>query len=63
MFIESAQKLPFNTQIEIVIRLPGASQDSRLPAIVRWSDKVGFGVQFGLLGALETHLIAELTRG
>ncbi len=45
----------------IVVALGGA-QPSRVPAVVRWSKSDGFGVQFGLLGAVETHLIAKLLR-
>ena len=63
MFLESDASLGFNTEIVIVLRLPGAEQDSRLPAVVRWMKTGGFGVQFGLLGAVETHLITELMRG
>jgi hypothetical protein len=63
MFLESDAVLGFNTEIVIVLRLPGAKQDSRLPGIVRWVKTGGFGVQFGNLGVLETHLITQLMRG
>jgi hypothetical protein len=62
MFLESAEQPPFGTQIVIVGRLPGAKKDVRLPAVVRWTKPLGFGVQFGLLGALETHLLSELMK-
>ncbi len=62
MFIESAQMLEFGTDITIVTRLPGAGGESRLPGVVRWSKPGGFGVQFGLLGARETHVIASLLK-
>ena len=62
MFIESEQTLGFGADITIVIRLPGASSESRLPAVVRWSKPGGFGVQFGLLGARETHAITTLLK-
>jgi hypothetical protein len=40
--------------------LPGDTQDVELPGVVRWSNEGGFGVQFGLLGARETHSIARI---
>ena len=63
MFIESGATLAFNTKLTIVCRIPGMDADSRLPAIVRWAKPGGFGVQFGMLGARETHAITRLMRG
>lgn len=60
MFIESEEALPFNTQVTIVAKLGG--HDLRLTGVVRWSKPGGFGVQFGLLGARETHVIAQLMK-
>jgi hypothetical protein len=34
----------------------------RLSGTVRWTTKSGIGVQFGLLGARETHTITEIVR-
>lgn len=62
MFLVSQILPPFGTQLTLVGRLPGAKKDVRLPAVVRWTKDDGFGVQFGLLGALETHLISELMK-
>jgi hypothetical protein len=39
-----------------------AAREVRLPALVRWSEPQGFGVQFGLLGAYATHVIVELVK-
>ncbi len=63
MYIEAAETLKFGDELVIVALLPGAKQETRLPAVVRWVKPGGFGVQFGLLGAVETHLISELMRG
>jgi len=41
----------------IVARLPNTKTDLRLPGVVRWAKPNGFGVQFGSLGARETHAI------
>jgi len=62
MFVESTEVLPFGTEITIVGRFPGAKADLRLPAIVRWTKPTGFGVQFGALGARETHAISQLLK-
>jgi Tfp pilus assembly protein PilZ len=62
MFLTSEDAPAFGTDLIIVAMLPGAKKVVRLPAIVRWAKPNGFGVQFGLLGALETHLISELMR-
>ena len=63
MYLDSSEQPPFGTQLTLVGRLPGAKKELRLPAVVRWAKPGGFGVQFGLLGALETHLISELMKG
>ncbi len=62
MFIESTEVLPFGTDIIIVGRFPGAKAELRLPGIVRWAKPMGFGVQFGSLGARETHAISQLLK-
>lgn len=62
MFIEAEIVPAFGAKIQIVCRLPGMQSDSSLPAVVRWVKPGGFGVQFGLLGARETHAITELLR-
>jgi Na+-driven multidrug efflux pump len=61
MFIVASQQFPFGTKVTIAATLQGAGE-CKLPAIVRWTSKDGFGVQFGLLGARETHAIAKLIR-
>ena len=62
MFIESAAGVSFGLQVTIVLRLPNAKADFRLPGVVRWIKPGGFGVQFGLLGARETHALSELIK-
>jgi len=41
-------------------RLPGALAPVALDAVVRWTRPGSMGLQFGLLGVRETHLIAQL---
>lgn len=62
MFIESDEPSKFGSELLIRIRLPGSNQLLLLRGIVRWETSSGMGVQFGSLGALETHLITEITR-
>lgn len=60
MFVETDEHAVFGEELSIQVRMPGAKQDLNLPAIVRWLAPGGFGVQFGLLGARETHAITQL---
>ena len=62
MFIEATESFPFGTEITIVGRFPGMKAELRLPGVVRWTKPTGFGVQFGSLGARETHAITELLK-
>ncbi len=62
MFIDSTEILPFGTEVTIVGRLPGTKAELRLPGVVRWAKPTGFGVQFGSLGARETHAISQLLK-
>ena len=62
MYLEASQSPVFGTELTIVGHLPGAKKELRLPAVVRWVKPGGFGVQFGLLGAVETHVLSELMK-
>jgi hypothetical protein len=42
------------------VRISGV--DLKLPGTVRWAKPGGLGIQFGLLGARETHSIAQLLK-
>jgi len=59
MFVEASVAPAFGAQITIVGDFPGRP-GMRIPAIVRWVTSDGFGVQFGLLGAHETHVLAAI---
>jgi hypothetical protein len=61
MFVESEQRLAFGSHVTLVLR-GVAARELRLPAVVRWGDRHGFGVQFGLMGAYATHAIVELIK-
>ncbi|HTV18118.1 MAG TPA: PilZ domain-containing protein [Polyangiaceae bacterium] len=61
MFVECERRPVFGSNVTLVLR-GVAARELRLPAIVRWSEPRGFGVQFGLLGAYATHAILELVK-
>ena len=60
MFIETASPFAFGTNVVVHVHLPGYKGEMALPGVVRWTGDDGMGVQFGLLGARETHAITEI---
>lgn len=62
MFVETTTAAPFGAEIVVHLVLPGSDATQSLPGVVRWVRTDGMGVQFGLLGARETHLITEINR-
>jgi type IV pilus assembly protein PilZ len=62
MFIETPSPLPFSSELVVHLTLPTQKGPFALPGVVRWTRADGMGVQFGLIGARETHAITELTR-
>jgi type IV pilus assembly protein PilZ len=62
MFLESEHSVSFGGDLRLEFTPPGARKALSLPAVVRWIERVGFGVQFGLIGARETHALSELVR-
>jgi type IV pilus assembly protein PilZ len=63
MYVQTAKPLPFGAELTVYVTLPGQRAPFALPAVVRWTRRDGMGVQFGLIGARETHAITGLTRG
>jgi uncharacterized protein (TIGR02266 family) len=62
MFVQTAEPLPFGTELVVHVKLPTQSRPFELPGLVRWTRSDGMGIQFGLIGARETHAITELTK-
>jgi type IV pilus assembly protein PilZ len=62
MFVETPTPARFGTEVIIHVELPGQEGLVSLPGVVRWVRDGGMGVQFGLLGAVETHTITEISR-
>jgi hypothetical protein len=61
MFVVSERRPAFASNVTLVLR-GVAARELRLPAVVRWSGQLGFGVQFGLMGAYATHAILDLVK-
>lgn len=62
MSIETGAAPAFGAEVEINVQLPGDDEIFLLPGVVRWTHGGRVGVQFGLLGARETHVITEIAR-
>lgn len=62
LFVAGFSAAPIGTEVSLKFELPPLGE-VRLPAFVRWTSARGFGLQFGLLGAKETHAIGKLVRG
>jgi hypothetical protein len=62
MFVATTLRVPFGAKVTIVIAPTTASPELVLPAVCRWNGSDGMGVQFGLVGARETHAITEIFR-
>jgi type IV pilus assembly protein PilZ len=60
MFIETPSPPAFGVEVVVRVRLPKVKDEMVLPGVVRWTSPRGMGVQFGLLGARETHTITEI---
>ncbi len=61
--IETDAATPFGCVVIVKLRLPGCPRELTLPAVVRWTHGGAMGLQFGLIGARETHLITERATG
>lgn len=52
--------LPFGAEVRLVFELPDIEGEAIISAIVRWTKPGGMGVQFGAMGARETHGLVTL---
>jgi Tfp pilus assembly protein PilZ len=63
MYVQTPRTLPFGSEVVVHVKFPGQKVAVVLPAVVRWTRPgEGMGLQFGLMGARETHAITEATR-
>lgn len=63
MFIETPTPPPYGTPVRVFMWLPGHRGEVTIEATVRWAKPDGMGVQFGVMGARETHGLTELLAG
>lgn len=63
MYIETSAPLAYGTAVRVFLRLPGMKQEMQIDAIVRWWKPTGMGVQFGVMGARETHALTSTLAG
>jgi type IV pilus assembly protein PilZ len=63
MFVETSSPAPFGATVQVFMTLPGLKQEVSVKATVRWTEPDGMGVQFGLMGARETHALTRLIAG
>lgn len=59
MFIETDSPAPFGAAITVYLPLPGM-HGAAIRGTVRWTKPDGMGVQFGMMGARETHALTKL---
>jgi type IV pilus assembly protein PilZ len=59
-FIVTANPPPYETKLELEVHFAGLDGQSRIAATVRWTQHDGMGVQFGVMGARETHALLSL---
>ncbi len=61
MHVDTDRPAPFGAAVTVYMRLPKlGNAETALPGVVRWTKPGCMGIQFGLLGARETHAITEL---
>jgi type IV pilus assembly protein PilZ len=58
-FIETNHVAPFGTAVRVYLRLPALETEVTVDCTVRWTKPEGMGVQFGLMGARETHALVQ----
>jgi Tfp pilus assembly protein PilZ len=58
-FIRTERAAPFGASITLHVELPGRPGVLELPAVVRWTERAGMGVQFAALGARVTYELTE----
>lgn len=58
MFIETADPAAFGAAVRLFVTWPGLRGETEIRATVRWTKRgEGMGVQFGVMGARETHAL------
>ena len=63
MYIETSEPQAYGTALTVILQLPGMKEETRIQVIVRWWKPTGMGVQFGVMGARETHALTTMLSG
>jgi hypothetical protein len=61
-FIETDTPAAFASILPVDLMIPGGKPPIRVTATVRWTQRDGMGLQFGLMGVRDTHALTELLR-
>jgi Tfp pilus assembly protein PilZ len=62
MFIETDASPAIGGSLFVIFSAPDRAEPMFVPGTVRWTNASGVGIQFGPLGARETHTILEIER-
>lgn len=62
-FLECASPAAFGDAVIVYLSLPGVEQEVEVESVVRWTRPGGMGVQFGPMGARDTHALVSLLSG
>ena len=60
MAIETDLPALFGETVVVYIKLAGLPDESKIRGVVRWTKAAMMGIQFGLMGARETHALMAL---
>ena len=62
MFVTTAVPAKFQANVVVEVQFPDQKDKSKIAGIVRWMKPEGMGVQFGPVGAKDTHSLTELLK-
>jgi hypothetical protein len=62
IFVKCGDVPAYGAEVNVRLELPLQGPEIRLPGIVRWVTRCGFGVQLAPLGARETHALVQFVR-
>ena len=60
MFVHTAAKLRFGTEVELHMSLPALKYEGQIPCFVRWNRDGGIGLAFRSLRARDVHAFNQL---
>jgi hypothetical protein len=60
MFVYTDAKVPFGSDVEVVVRLPALKEEVTIQAVARWHQEGGVGVSFKSMRAREVWALNQL---